>query len=691
MEFSFDWIRQYVESGEGAPEVAARLTAAGLAVEGQEPRGDDVIFDVDVTTNRPDCMNHLGLAREVATLVGKPLLFPDMDITETDSPTADAAKVEIEDPVGCPRYVARVIKGIKVGPSPKWLVERLASIGQRPINNVVDITNFVLWELGQPIHAFDLQKLAESTLIVRRAQEGERLTTLDGEDRKLGPEILVIADAQRAVALAGIMGGLETEVTDTTTDILIESAHFDPTRVRLGAAALGMHTDANHRFERGADPEICRVAADRVTALVAESAGGEVLAGALDVRSPTADWRLHGELNLARAERFGGVELDHDRVQSWLEGIGFEIETQTGAAWQVAVPSWRYYDVRPDPTLPAGEPQPPVFEADLFEEVLRLHGFEDVPSTLPDVGGPDAGSSAGHWRREALRRHLAACGYMEAVTFAFHDTESEARYPAIERAGAPLRLANPLSELYTVMRRSLLPGLVGAAEFNLRRGAGSVRFFETGHLFPGGEAEELEAVALIAGGGMGTPWDRHLDYDLFDLKGAVESLTRRFGLAVEFRPTDFEGLVSGTGTEILIAGDSNTGIGYLGQLVHDESPVPLFAAELRTDPFKVGEVGKVSLPSRFPAVEVDLTLTHAREVSWADMKQEVAATAVADLADFGLKDRYSGEGVPAGAVNSTLYFLYNAADRSLTQEEVNDRQEAVRQRLTDRFGWKGST
>ena len=285
MEFSFDWICQYVDPEESATQVADRLTGAGLAVESQEPRGDDVLFDVDVTTNRPDCMNHFGLAREVAALVTKPLEQPAIGIQETEEKTADAVEVEVEDQVGGPRYIARVVRGVKIGPSPAWLAERLETIGQRPINNIVDITNFVLWELGQPIHAFDLQKLAEPKIIVRRARDGETLTTLDGVERKLNPEVLVIADPQRAVALAGIMGGLDSEVTSTTTDSLIESAHFDPTRTRLGAGSLAMHTDANHRFERGADPEGCRLAADRVASLIVEIAGGKVLAGAVDALS----------------------------------------------------------------------------------------------------------------------------------------------------------------------------------------------------------------------------------------------------------------------------------------------------------------------------------------------------------------------------------------------------------------------
>ncbi|MGB5392419.1 MAG: phenylalanine--tRNA ligase beta subunit-related protein, partial [Thermoanaerobaculia bacterium] len=255
MLFSFEWLCRYVEPEADVSTVAERLTAAGLALEGLEPRGSDTLMDVDVTTNRPDCMNHLGLAREVAVAFDKPLKFPEAVSPESTRATSDVAAVVLEDATGCPRYVARVIEGVKVGPSPDWLVARIEGLGMRSINNVVDISNFVLWELGQPTHAFDLDKLAERRIVVRRGLGGETLVTLDGERRELDPEMLVIADAERAVAVAGVMGGQDSEVTSQTINILLESAHFDPTRVRETAKRLELHTDASHRFERGADPE----------------------------------------------------------------------------------------------------------------------------------------------------------------------------------------------------------------------------------------------------------------------------------------------------------------------------------------------------------------------------------------------------------------------------------------------------
>ncbi len=687
MLFSFHWLRQYVDPEADVSTVAERLTAAGLAVEGIEQRGGDALLDVDVTTNRPDCMNHLGLAREVAVAFERPLETPAVKTAESARAVSDAASVELEDSLGCPRYVARVIEGVKVGPSPDWLVARLEGLGMRSINNIVDISNFVLWELGQPTHAFDLDKLAERRIVVRRALGGETLVTLDGERRALDPEMLVIADADTAVALAGVMGGLESEVTSETVNILIESAHFDPVRVRETARRLGLHTDASHRFERGADPEVCRRAADRVVALVLEMAGGELLEGAIDVRNDDLGWELSGQIDLARLNRFAGTEVTGQQVEGWMSGLGFDLQRQGDGLWHVQVPTWRYYDFKPDPSRSAGESQPPVWEADLFEEVLRLHGFDNIPSQLPALAGPDAGSSEGHQRREEIRWHLAACGFVEAVTSSFHDLASEASFPVLVRDGESLKLSNPLSERYSVMRRSLLPGLASAAAYNQRRGAGSIRLFEVGHVFPGGTASEVESVGLIAGGSSGTPWNRRQEFDLFDLKGVVESLGDRFNVRLLARPAELPRLVAGTSSE-LVCEVTDEVAGFIGQLEDDSLPMPLYVAELKSSVLGGSEVLAIRPPSRFPSVEADLTLTHDLKIPWREIESEIEETRPAELMAFGLKDRYLGEGVPPGAVNTTLYFLYNASDRSLTQEEVNQQNEAIRRQLEGRFGWK---
>jgi phenylalanyl-tRNA synthetase beta chain len=698
MEFSLSWLAEYVDLPADPHDLARRLTGAGFAVEGMKvPPGDpdDTVLDVDVTTNRPDCMNHFGLAREIAVLLGGPLRRPAAAPAEGPEPVEGAASVAIEDAEGCPRFAARVVRGVKVGPSPEWLRRRLEAIGLRPISNVVDVTNFILWELGQPLHAYDLAKLAGSTLIARRARPGERLTTLDGVDRELDPEVLVIADAERPVGLGGVMGGLDSEVTDATRDLLIEGAHFDRKRVRAAARRFGLHTDASHRFERGADPEICAEAVSRAAALIAEVAGGTVLAGALDVRDPGRSWHRHGRLDLARLDAFAGAEIAAADAERWLRGLGFGIdrgdlsERSGGGAWRITVPSWRYYDFSPRP-----EPPHEVYPQDLYEEVIRHYGFDRIEAALPAIPGADAPKPAYQIRRERARRQLASSGYVETIHFAFLDPARDAAFPSLRPEARAMRLANPLSEQYSVLRRSLVPNLVETARFNQRRGLAAVRMFEIATVFydlgRSGDKPEIphqpEHIGLVCGGRLGHPWQREVELDLFDLKGAIEALAADFGIHLEIRPAELPGLLAGNSAELLLDGKA---VGYFGRVAAEEG-YPLYVAELATEALAGGNLSlAIAIPSRYPGISADFTLTHGLAVSWAEIDATIREQAPADLVSWDLKVRYRGQGVPEGAVKTTVSFFYNARERSLTQGEVNDRQLGLNEELERRFGWKG--
>ncbi|HEX4952473.1 MAG TPA: phenylalanine--tRNA ligase subunit beta [Thermoanaerobaculia bacterium] len=681
MKYSCAWLSDYVDLPPTANELAARLTAAGFSVEHQETVGTDTVLDIEVTTNRVDAMCHFGLAREVATLYDRPLRSPAASLTEDPEPTAGAITLHLDHPDGA-RYAARIIRGVTVAPSPAWLVERLAALGLRSINNVVDVTNYVLWELGQPLHAFDLATLGGATIRVRRARAGEELVTLDGQKRALDPDVLVIADAERPIGLAGVMGGLETEVTATTRDVLLESAHFNPKAVRRGARKLGMHTDASHRFERGADPGACAAALDRAAHLLQELAGGRVLAGVADARFvPEQSWLLHGTLDLARLVRFLGVDVAAQQVECWLAGLGFELTPAGEGRYTVTVPTWRYYDCHP--LRPSGE----VWEADLFEEVARLHGLDAIPSTLPRLVGAEPPASVAVRRRRVVKSYLAASGFAEAINFAFHDPESAQALPCLRPGSPPLALANPVSDRYSVMRRSLSVGLVENGRFNQRRGAGSVRLFEVGAVFverPGERfPQEIETVGLIAGGVVGSPWQGGRSLDFHDVKGVLETLAERFGRRLEARPAVLPGLLEGATAELSLDGRS---AGYLGRLA-EEGSFALFLAELELE--ALGEppaAQRVTTPSRYPAIEADLTLNHPLEVSWAQLEVAIREGASPLLVAFELKDRYQGPGLRPGTVNSTLSFRYVAEDRSLTQEEVNHNQEALAARLAETLG-----
>jgi phenylalanyl-tRNA synthetase beta chain len=759
MLFSRRWLGDYVELPADTGLVADRLTFAGFTVDGVERlaraagEGSDAVdpaqvadevLDVDVTTNRPDCMNHFGLARELAVLFTEPLLPPGRRPLPSPPPlraaagsagaagaaAAVAVEVEVEDPAECPRYVARVIEGVRVAPSPPWLVRYLEAIGQRSINNVVDVTNFVLWEMGQPLHAFDLDRLEGGRIVVRRGRPGERLITLDGADRPVDAAVLVIADAARPVGLAGVMGGRDSEVTADTTRLLIESACFDRALVRRTAKRLGLHTDASHRFERGTDPEACLAAADRAAALIVAVAGGTAVPGAVDARAPAPAPRA-GRLVLARLNAFAGAEVQAKDVERWLGGLGFRLQAPApggdggataaaGPAWQVTVPPWRWFDFEPGP-------DGLVYEADLFEEVLRIHGLDRIPAVLPALPGSDGPPTERQRVRDRTRRFLAGAGFAEAINFGFEDPRWAAGLPTLRPGLAPLMLANPLSEHHSAMRRSLLGNLLESARFNQRRGAAAVRLFEVGTVFfprassPGaGDArsglaaaaasaaapgsgrqvhprdprdrsselpDEQEHVALVCGGRVGSPWDREVTLDFFDLRGHMEALAASLGVVLRARAALLPGMRAGSAAELL----DSTGkvVGLLGRLEAEEG-YALYAAELALAALEAGDpAASLEMPPRVPGISADCTLTHSLRVTWHDLETAIEALRPPALTGFSLKNRYQGEGVPEGAVNTTLTFHYNAGDRSLTQDEVNERQLGLAAELTRRFGWKG--
>src|SRR5262245_9794254 len=403
MKISYQWLKSFVDFDLSPQTLRTKLTMAGLAVDAVEAHGDDSILEFDLTSNRPDCLSHLGIAREVAAVTGKPLRMPEIKLSESNTRTAEVTSVEIRNPEFCPRYTARVIRGVKIGPSPGWLVERLEAMGQRSVNNVADITNFVMLELGQPLHAFEFDQLRGRQIIVRTAASGETMTTLDGEVRELTPEMLVIADAERAVALAGIKGGEDSGISESTTDVLLEAAYFTPEQVRASSKALGLSTEASYRFERGTDPEIVPVASDRAAAMIAEIAGGEVLKEIIDnypLKSKRSMIRFRG----SRYTALTGMEIKLGEAERILRDLGFKVEAQVEYdSLMAVVPTWRV-DVR--------------IEEDLVEEAARIAGYDEVEPSLPGSAGSGA-YLPGEESRRAVRHALTALGYHEAISFSF--------------------------------------------------------------------------------------------------------------------------------------------------------------------------------------------------------------------------------------------------------------------------------
>jgi phenylalanyl-tRNA synthetase beta chain len=670
------WVRDHLDGGAPPARMAERLTACGMNVEVREPCGDgDELWDVDVTTNRPDAMNHRGLAREAAA-AGLGVLKPLAPrVAEGGAAVPELARLEVEDVSACPRYCARVVRGVAVGPSPAWLAARLEACGIRSINNVVDATNFILLDVGQPLHAFDLALLSGREVRVRRARAGERLTTLDGVGRVLEPDDLVIADARRAVALAGIMGGADTEIGPSTRDVLLESAYFDRLRVRRTARRLGLATEASHRFERGADRAMARTAVDACAALVASVAGGEVALGVLD-SAPDLPQPARITMSLERLDAFAGTAVPRERTREILAALGLEPCVRDDEVC-CTVPPFRV-------DLELAE--------DLYEEVLRHFGFEHIPSVLPRTA-TTAGARLGSWPlTERARRVLGTVGSAEAVTFSFVAPELEEATSAssLAKRGAVVPLVNPLSARASVMRRSVLTGLVEAAAGNLRRGAGEVLLGEVGRVFflRDGAVMEEERLAVALAGETGA-WDERRRTDFYDLKGVVEAVLEGLGLeSAAWRPAAGSWLEDGAAAEV-VQGDRV--IALAGRVGADAArlfdlPAPVWAAEVDLGVVAGSAVPHYTPLPRFPAVVADLTVRHGASLGYARLVEAIRSAGPEWLAEVAPVVRYHGEGVGAGEAKTTVRLTYRSAERSLTQEEVNAAHFAMMDRLARELG-----
>jgi phenylalanyl-tRNA synthetase beta chain len=688
MKISYNWLKEFVDVDLSPRDLATKLTMAGLAVDAVEPHGADHALEIDLTSNRPDCLSHLGVAREAAAIEGKALRKPEAKIREAKERTSDVTSVEILNPDLCPRYTARVIKGVKIGPSPDWLVNRLEVMGQRSVNNVADITNYVMLELGQPLHAFDLHQLRGERIIVRAAKSGEKITTLDGEERDLTPEMLVIADAERPVALAGIKGGQDSGITDSTTDVLLEAAYFAPKQVRATSKALGLSTEASYRFERGTDPEIVAAASDRAAALIAEIAGGEVLGGLVDVY-PLKSERPWIRFRRARYSLLTGLEINLGEAERILRSLGFNVEADVeNDSLRAQAPSWRI-DVS--------------IEEDLIEEVARIAGYDNLKISLPGSAGAGA-YLPGESGRRIARSALTALGYSEAVSFSFVNGETDARVSE-EPDRARLTLRNPIDETQGRLRTSLLGGLLDALERNFNYGTRNVRLFEIGKCFlnAGGDIgeerpREIERLALVATGARNeADWQAASSsnegkIDFFDLKGAVEALVEGLGLpALEFRQDEtINYLHPGRAARLFWKGEA---IGQIGQThprvaAEYKFKQPVFVAELNFGQMLLAdrmEVRYHPLP-KYPTVVRDLALLIDIGVSFAAIEEAIHGLKIPELVSVRLFDLYVGKELPQGKRSIALSLRYRAADRTLIDEEVNARHERVVHTLTERFG-----
>jgi phenylalanyl-tRNA synthetase beta chain len=676
MKISYNWLKDYVDIKYSAREIAERLTMVGLAVESVQAEGNDYVLEFDLTSNRPDALSHFGIAREVAAICGTIARLSEPKLNESKERTSDVTSVEILDPDLCPRYVARVIIGVKVEPSPDWLVKKLERVGQRSINNIADITNYVLWEQGQPLHAFDFQRLGGKRIVVRTARNGETLRTLDGVDRKLREDMLVIADAEKPSAMAGIMGGEYSEINSDTRDVLLESAYFNPQSIRRTARALELSTEASHRFERGSDPQACARAIDRCAELICELAGGKLLAGAIDVY-PSQIERAPIEFRLSRICALTGLEVAPGKAESILQSLGFEVEPiYQGERLRVVAPSYRI-DVN--------------IEEDLIEEVARYIGYDNIPLTLPDWGG------AGNYlpnedRRRRARDFLIDLGYSETISFSWVRPEVDAVFRNGE--SRVVQIQNPIDEERPQMRTSLLPGLLDGLFRNFSFGIRNVRLFETGKCFKAGQdrPDEYERIALIATGQRSElDWQHNGEMiDFYDIKGMVETLLENWGIRdYSFDRSSASFLHGGQSAQVRVG---NKVVGHFGQLspnLQDEYKFKqqLFVAELALDELlslPASEIKYMPLP-KLQAVSRDISILISNGIDYAEIVRAIRSLEIKELTGIRLFDIYTGKNLPPDKRSLSLSFRYQPTGETMTDQQINELDERIINLLASRF------
>jgi len=667
MNTSLQWLSDFLPGAKLDAQAAGdALTNGGLPVEHFEQRADgDVMLDVEVTSNRSDCLSHVGVARELGALLNLRCHETEPVAAESSTPATSATSVRIDAPNLCPHYTARVIRNVRIGPSPAWMVKRLEAIGLRAINNVVDVTNYVMFELGQPLHAFDFQRLAGGRIVVREARAGEAITSIDGHERKLTPGMLVIADAEKPVALAGVMGGLHTEVSNQTANVLLESARFDPLSVRRTARALAMKSDSSYRFERGIDPTLARRASLRAAQLILETAGGELLSGVAEAGSEKAQPK-RVTLRLERMRRLLGTDISADDAVDALRRLHFAPQSQDGTQIAVTVPSWR---------------QDVSMETDLIEEVARVVGYDRIPvrDTISIVVAPPSREARA---MEKIRETLVGAGFFEAVTFTFVSDALAGDflpkdYSSLPRADAAVRKADAR------LRPSLLPGLLEAVRRNEANGVAGAKLFETGAAFgvdASGAIHESRKLALAG------------DEDLRATRGAVEVLLERLDSSrpLTVVPDHRAGFSAGACGRIEWGGQR---VGFVGRV--DAKVTEKLS--LRTSP----TAAELDLPAliantqhvpqlrplpRFPAVRRDLSLVVADSVAYDALDKLIREQNLSSLEAVEYVTTYRGKPLEKGTKSLTTTLVFRSPTATLTSEQVEGAVQQVVKVAQEKLG-----
>lgn len=665
MKVSYNWLKEFVDIPDDPKGLGTRFTNIGMAVDALESIGNDFVFELDVATNRPDCLSHFGVAREVSVVYDTRLKPPAFSFQESGKKAADVFSISIADEDLCARYCGRYIEGVKIGPSPDWLKQRLEAIGVRSINNVADVTNYVMFELGQPLHSFDADRLGGHQIIVRRAELDEKMTTLDGVERQLNPSMLVIADAARAVAVAGVMGGADSEISDGTTNVLLESANFDPLSIRKTSRGLGLLSEASYRFERRADVEMAAYACDRAAAMIQSLAGGTIYRDVIDVYP--RKWKpVTATLRKNRIEGFLGAPVPHAAVDRIFEKLGFKIN-HTSDGWSVQAPSYR-----PDITR----------EEDLLEDIARHYGFDQFPATLPEWAGYGSGLPQ-ESKERILRNQLAASGYSETIPMAFSDVETERKFRPNAR---PVALSNPMAEDESILRTSLVPSMLRTIQWNANRGIRDLQLYELGKAYAA--EEERRTLILSAVGALRTKsvHEGERDFDFYDLKGDVEAILSTFNVPFhgngERLPEYYHpGRAMRIG-DVLVFGELHPDYADAYKLRHRVYIAEFDVALL----LESAAQNTIQAVPKLPSIRRDFSLLLDRRTRYADVEQAVVGLNISELVKVEPFDRLESGNFPASKYALAISLLYRSPERTLTDEEVDGFDKRVLESLRQRLG-----
>jgi len=663
MKISLDWLSDYIKIDKSAEEVAEILSDLGFPCEGIEKLDDDTVIDIEITSNRGDCLGYIGVARELAAATGEKLIMPEIELHESDTDVTELAGVQIDEPDLCGRYTARVIEGVKIGPSPDWLRKRLEAIGMRSVSNVVDATNYAMMETGQPPHAFDYDKVAEGRIIVRKAKAGERIVSIDGSQCDLDPEMLVITDPNGPVAVAGIMGGLDTEVGEKTTRILLEDAHFDPVCVRTTSRKLGLPSEAAFRFERTVDIEKVDWASKRTVQLMIQVGGGKVARGVVDVY-PGKPEQKEITLRLSRLSKLLGIDIPAEQCLKILSALEFKPELKDGLITCTA-PSWRSDVYR---------------EVDLIEEIARVHGYGKVPTERRieiEVVPADPHQKLA----ESIKTYLNACGFYETINVTFVDNSIAELF---SEAGAKGHLAvrDELRKSANLLRQTLIGSLLGVLKTNANAKNLPCRIFEIADTFVPAESQggklpiQKTKIALVCDG------------DFRDLRGVIEGLINSVGrnAEIDFVPADL--VWAQTGAEIMLNSRPIGTAGIVSQAVRDKfdfKEISPCAAELEFEQFMslAGGAVKVKPIPKFPAIERDLSIIVGEQVRWADIIKAIKSKATGELEDIKFVGIYRGKGIPSGGKSVTFSLRFRDEDGTLIHETVDGFEADIVRSLTE--------